>query len=310
MTIVSLDDWNRFRYNVKNNNRHIFCPSILGAAEANSKFISGAEFLSWLLDSLRRWNRFVKLEKATTLWRAQLGGTPYKPPPDTWVTENGTEAACPGFQCRAFLKPHDCARMNPYSDKAKEGRINPKGIPCLYTATDPRIALSEMKPMIGSYLTLAEFVTVKELRIVDFASKPIELINPDDGPTDDEMDSLVWEDINDAFSEPVTDSDDIADYAPTQILAELFRRAGYDGIRYKSKCIEFESLQPLGSAERREQLQQTMHNDSRNIALFDLANANFKTSRLYRFAVIERGCFDFQQVNTLVFCSDQIPERD
>ena len=72
---------------------------------------------------------------------------------------------------RVVLTPHDRDRMTPYSDKAKEGRINPKGIPCLYTATHPRVALTEIKPTIGSYLTLAEFVTVSELRIVDFCQR-------------------------------------------------------------------------------------------------------------------------------------------
>lgn len=76
--------------------------------------------------------------------------------------------------------------------------MNPKGIPCLYTGAAPRTALSEMKPMIGSYLTLAEFVTVKELKIVDFASDRIELAK-DGEPTDEEMDIMAWEEIGDAF---------------------------------------------------------------------------------------------------------------
>lgn len=304
MTIVTIDDWKRFRHSVKNNNRYIFGPSLLGADEAGFKFISSEEFLRWLLDSLRKWNRFVELKKTTTLWRAQLGGAPYKPPPYVLTEKDGNKVE---VRWREFLEPHNCKRMTPRPGKAKEGRINPKGIPCLYTATDPRTALSEMKPMIGSYLTLAEFSTERDLRIVDFASEPIALAGP---PTDDQMDSLVWEDVNDAFSEPATDSDDIADYASTQIVAELFRRAGYDGIRYKSRCIEFESQQPPGSPERLDESQAVTHSGGRNIALFDLASAKFKTSRLYRFAVTERGCFDFRQVNTQVPCSDQIPERD
>ncbi len=44
----------------------------------------------------------------------------------------------------------------------------------------------------------------------------------------------MWLDINTAFSQPVITSDDSADYAPTQILAELFRSAGYSAIAYKS----------------------------------------------------------------------------
>lgn len=215
-----------------------------------------------------------------------------------------------GFSARAFLKAHGCKRMMPYSDKAKEGRVNPKGIPCLYTATNPHTALSEMKPRIGSYLTLGEFVTVKELAIVDFACERLQLADPNDGPTEEEMDILVWEDLNDAFSEPVTDSDDIADYAPTQIVAELFRRAGYDGIRYKSKYIQFESLEPWGSQERVEDFQNVKSQHGQNIALFDVTSAEFRTSRLYRFAINQRGAFDFIPVNDLVFCSDQVPETD
>ncbi|MBD9455904.1 RES family NAD+ phosphorylase [Rhizobium sp. RHZ02] len=37
-----------------------------------------------------------------------------------------------------------------------------------------------------------------------------------------------------AFSTPADRSDDAAEYAPTQILAELFRSLGYDGVAYKS----------------------------------------------------------------------------
>jgi hypothetical protein len=48
----------------------------------------------------------------------------------------------------------------------------------------------------------------------------------------------VWIDIDNAFSEPMTASDDAADYVPTQILAEVFRDKGYDAIVYKSQFGE------------------------------------------------------------------------
>ncbi|MGH9438449.1 MAG: RES family NAD+ phosphorylase [Terriglobia bacterium] len=308
-----MDDWRRFRYDVKNRNRYIFCQSTLRASATSSKFISSDEFLQELVSLLQSSNRFIKLKTDTILWRAQLEGTPYQPPENAWVKNDGTEIPLEGikdFRCRAFLKPHDCQRMKPFPDKATEGRVNPKGIPCLYTATNPRTALSEMKPKIGSYLTLAEFSTGEELRIVDFACNPTQLADAEDGPTDEEMDSLIWEGIGDAFSEPVTNSDDIADYASTQIVAELFRRTGYDGIRYKSKCIGFESLEPLGSPERLKASQEVKTQDGQNIALFNPKSATFMGSRLYKFAADRSGAFDFIPVNNLVFCSDQIPERD
>jgi hypothetical protein len=44
----------------------------------------------------------------------------------------------------------------------------------------------------------------------------------------------VWADIAYTFREPVTRDDDYADYAPTQVIAELFRAEGFDGLAYRS----------------------------------------------------------------------------
>jgi hypothetical protein len=291
---ASTEDWVRFRYSVKNCHRYILGPSLLGGDKRDG-LLSHEGFLKWLLYFLQERKRFVKLGKGTVLWRAQLDGTAQTPPP---ITLGGKE-----WRMRAVLKPHGHKRMTPYPDKAKEGRINPKGIPCLYAATHPRVALTEMKPMIGSYLTLAEFLTVRELRLVDFASERIEIAASNDGPTNDEMDSLVWEYINDAFAEPVTSTDDVADYAPTQIVGELFKCAGYDGIRYKSMLSEFESLQPWGCSQARFDGMRAA-----NVALFNIADAEFASSGLYQFAADAHGQFDFREVDTDVFCSDQIPD--
>ena len=138
---ASSEDWARFRYSVKNRRRYVIGPSLFGGEQCDG-LLSHEHFLEWLLNFLKERNRFVKLDKGTVLWRAQLGGTPHKPPPITVGAEE--------WGMREILTPHDRDRMTPYSDKAKEGRINPKGIPCLYTATHPRVALAEMKPTIGS----------------------------------------------------------------------------------------------------------------------------------------------------------------
>ena len=53
--------------------------------------------------------------------------------------------------------------------------------------------------------------------------------------TASEKSFFVWRDIDQAFSRPVTASDSVADYAPTQILAELFKQQGYDALIYKSQ---------------------------------------------------------------------------
>jgi len=58
----------------------------------------------------------------------------------------------------------------------------------------------------------------------------------------------------------MTRSDDTAEYVATQILAELFRREGYDGVAYKSAFGE----------------------RGFNIALFDLEAAELLNCGLYK----------------------------
>lgn len=128
-------------------------------------------------------------------------------------------------------------RMLPLPERATEGRVNPKGIPCLYLATDAHTAMSEMRQWIGSYLTVGEFRLRRQVEIVDMS------VETRDG-------LYVWYDIGRAFSRPVARSDDRAEYAPTQFIAEAIRAAGFDGILYRSAVGE-------GS----------------NVALFDIASA-------------------------------------
>src|SRR6202022_2082120 len=57
-------------------------------------------------------------------------------------------------------------------------------------------------------------------------------------PSNEAVTKNVWTRIDQAFSEPVRHSDDHADYVPTQILAECFKKEGYDGIFYRSKLSD------------------------------------------------------------------------
>lgn len=57
-------------------------------------------------------------------------------------------------------------------------------------------------------------------------------------PSDEQKLEAVWAYIDHAFSTPVTDSDSQPDYVPTQIISELFKREGFDGVVYKSLVAE------------------------------------------------------------------------
>jgi len=183
-------------------------------------------------------------------WRAQLG--------HDWREEGDEEKF--DIPCA-----HPALRMKPLRDRATDGRANPKGIPCLYLASRKETAISEVRPWIGSYVSLAQFKLLRPLKLVDCSHDRAERSFYFDEPEPEKREAAVWAEIDRAFSEPMTRSDDIAEYAPTQILAELFKRAGLDGIAYKSNFGE----------------------NGYNLAIFDIDAADLLNCGLHRVDKIE-----------------------
>ena len=200
-------------------------------------------FLRQVLQTSR--SKFKELLKNTGLWRAQLG--------HCWrsVSQDGQ---C--FEVRAAYKPQ---RMKPVEGCATEGRVNPKGIPVLYLATKQETAMTEVRPWLGSFVSCAQFRTTRPLKVVDFSAYRGYVFYFDE-PDDSEKEKAVWTQIGQAFSEPTTPTDGTADYVPTQVIAELFKTNGYDGIAYKS----------------------AFGDDGYNIALFNLADAELTACALHQ----------------------------
>jgi len=123
--------------------------------------------------------------------------------------------------------------MKPNAEFASDGRVNPKGIPCLYLAMQRDTAISEVRPWIGAKVTVAQFETLKPLSIIDCASdeprNPLYMGEPE--PI--KREEAVWATINKSLSEPIQ-GEDIQRYVPTQILTEMFKMNGMDGIAYRS----------------------------------------------------------------------------
>jgi len=84
-------------------------------------------------------------------------------------------------------------------------------------------------------------------------------------PPESEWDEVVWSRISQAFAEPTDPHDSTLTYAPTQIVAEVLRDDGYDGIRYQS----------------------SMRKDGVNVALFDVSSAKGSDPQLRRVKSIE-----------------------
>ncbi len=178
------------------------------------------EFLDAVLGTHE--SRVESIPADSVLWRAQLGND-WRPIFDDDGNEITEEPTCYGV-----------ARMKPMPDRAHEGRANSKGIPCLYLATDRDTALAEVRPWVGSLVSVAEFRLKRSVRIVNCTSddKRLQFYLKELLPQ--ERERVVWLDIDRAFSQPVNPSDDVADYVSTQVLAELFKVNGLDGIGYRS----------------------------------------------------------------------------
>jgi hypothetical protein len=124
--------------------------------------------------------------------------------------------------------------MKPLRDRAVEGRVNPKGIPYLYLSTSRETALAEVRPWIGSLISVGLFQNRRKLKIVNCTTDDNHIVYLEGEPSPEEREKAVWADIDRAFAKPVTPVDDVADYVPTQIIAEVFKTNGFDGLAYRS----------------------------------------------------------------------------
>lgn len=222
---VDPEDWQEFTKYLSETNRFILSDY-------------WENFIRIVVETSRK--RAKTLKKGIRLVRVRMG--------TSWVRfEDGDEQPFP-------ISPHEMGP--PPKHLAKEGRLNSEGIPYLYLATNDETAVAEVRPWIGSELTIGTFDILQDLRIVDTSNdKPkdplsqyvFEKHNGNDFDVKKrsiesyspiEKEEYVWGDINSAFSKPVSPSESPLKYLPTQYLSERFKTKGYDGIAYKSSLSQ------------------------------------------------------------------------
>ena len=200
-------------------------------------------FLRALSDSAER--RVLTIGTTKALWRAQVGF-------------DNEEQTLDGVTYEEPV-PYKAERMKPLRTSAYEGRVNPKGIPCLYVASKKETAVSEVRPWLGALVSVAQMKVQREIRLVNCSeghNSSLDLYFEEPDPS--ERETAVWRAISRGFSEPVSPDPGVAEYAPTQVLAEHFKKIGYDGVVYASKLA-----------------------DGFNVALFDLEALSVIDVRLY-----------------------------
>jgi hypothetical protein len=236
------------------------------AVDTKQRYILDDEcknFLNSILDTCKDRERFCKA--GSILWRAQNGNSwrpHYQYDPETHED----------VYIDDFPTPFPNSRMKPLEFSATEGRANSKGIPCLYVATDKETAMAEVRPWLGATISVGQFKMKRDLTIIDFSvehgKNNLHLYFKE--PTVEEIVKAVWSDIDNAFSRPTKASDLKSEYAPTQIISELIKSKGYDGIAYKSSLA-----------------------DGHNVCLFDLSSADTVRCSIYEATNIK---FDFKRV--------------
>jgi hypothetical protein len=171
-------------------------------------------------------------------------------------------------------RPYGTSAMKPISNWQSEGRANPRGIPYLYLATTREIALAEVRPWIGATISVAQLQIRRDLNVIDCSKHYAKdsLFDVIGDQTRREEDGM-WVAIDQAFATPVSRDEESKEYVPTQIIAELFKAEGFDGIVYKS----------------------LLSDDGFNLAIFNLDDANVIHCALYKAASIH---FDFHNVGT------------
>jgi hypothetical protein len=242
----SADAFRRFARSVKQSGRYF--------RDTNSD-----AFLDLLLGEAK--SRVQLVPTGSRLWRAQLG----------YELEEHID-----FDEEVWAEPVPLppSRMKPLPDRAREGRANPKGIAYLYLATRRETAMAEVRPWIGSYVSVGQFEILRELRLVNCTEESERMLHFGDPPPE-RWDEEVWQDVDDAFSRPVVSTDEAPDYVPTQILAEFFKVNGFDGVAYRSS---------LGQGH--------------NIVLFDPNNAELEACGLYH---VKNLSFAFEEATNPYF---------
>jgi hypothetical protein len=136
----------------------------------------------------------------------------------------------------------------PYEDKeinmpppgiiSTSGRANPIGINYFYLSSNKATSISEIRPSIDDFITVASFTTTNELKIVEIGNMVGISGAPDESGYDDTKKVMHFMLIlMREFTRPIKGIAEI-EYAPFQYFAEYCKMNGLDGIRFFSSVME------------------------------------------------------------------------
>lgn len=138
--------------------------------------------------------------------------------------------------------PFAIGEMNaPPKHLASHGRANPAGIPYLYLGSQPDTAAAEIRPHTGEVACIADF-TIPDIRVVDLRN-PRGFVSPFLLGEASKIGQLradlpLLERLGGELTRPVLPQRAAIDYIPSQYLCEFIKKAGFDGVLYRSSVSE------------------------------------------------------------------------
>lgn len=117
------------------------------------------------------------------------------------------------------------------------GRMNAHGISVFYGATDPKVAVAEVRPPVGSRVVVGRFFVIRSVRLLDVEALRAVLVKGS------EFDPFFirrreraqfLERLSHRITMPVMPDDEAFEYLVTQVIADYLASTGLDGLVYPS----------------------------------------------------------------------------
>jgi RES domain len=136
---------------------------------------------------------------------------------------------------------------SPPSLLAGAGRMNARGISVFYGANDPKVALAEVRPPVGSQVAVARFEIIRPIRLLDLTA--LSTVSSGGSIFDPELAgrlerAVFLRSLSRRITRPVMPDDEVFEYLPTQAVADFLATEAsvpVDG-------IIFSSVQAAGNA--------------------------------------------------------------
>lgn len=165
-------------------------------------------------------SRFIKvLDESTKFYRARIAY-------DKYINKSN------GFELKnnKYCGFNDVnSREAPFGVDIPAGINNIAGVSYLYLANNIGTACAEVKPNFFDIISVAEFENKKKLNIIDFSQDVTFLLEED--LNDNVRLALLFTYIMKSYTAPASSDEQ---YMVSQFISDYIRKAGYDGISYKS----------------------------------------------------------------------------